>query len=165
MYPLIIFKKTIIPTDFYVLNENVHPTHLFFYYSKLIQILIYFITFCKVVWPCKYIFNYRDAKISFGEDAHFKCIQDFLASGSYDSLLLLDPDTILEESNTIAKTVIQDLPVLSTMLLTNTNLAKKRQKCEFGWGRVSDDKVTFPDEDNKMLLKEPRTFVSNNITY
>ena len=112
-----------------------------------------------------YIFNSRDTKISFGEDAHFKCIQDFLAIGSYDSLLLLDPDTILEESNTIAKTVIQDLPVLSPMLLTNTDLAKKRQKCDFGWGRVSDDKVTFPDEDNMMLLKEPRTYVSDDITY
>ena len=84
-----------------------------------------------------------------------------MVSGSYDSLLFLDPDTILEDSNTIAKTVIQDLSVLSPMLLTNTDLAKKRQKCDYGWDRVSDDKVTFPDEDNRKLLKEPRTFVSN----
>ena len=88
-----------------------------------------------------------------------------MASGSYDSLLLLDPDTILEDSNTIAKTVIQDLTVLSPMLLTNKDLAKKRQKCDFGWNRLSDDKVTFPDEDNGRLLKEPRTLVSNIITY
>ena len=107
----------------------------------------------------------RDANIFFGEDAHFKCVQNFLASGSYDSLLLLDPDTILEDSNTIVKTVIQDLSVLSPMLLTNLDLAKKRQKCDFGWNRLIDDKVTFPDEDNGRLLKEPRTFVSNIITY
>mgnify|MGYP001280855600 FL=1 len=111
------------------------------------------------------IFNSRETKISFGEDAHFKCVQNFLASGSYDSLLLLDPDTILEDFNTIAKTVIQDLSVLSPMLLTNMDLAKKRQKCDFGWNRLSDDKVTFPDEDNGRLLKEPRTLVSNIITY
>ena len=92
-------------------------------------------------------------------------MQDFLATGSYDFLLLLDPDTILEDSNTIVKTVIQDLSVLSPMLLTNLDLAKKRQKCDFGWNRLIDDKVTFPDEDNRGLLKEPRTFVSNIITY
>ena len=102
---------------------------------------------------------FRGWKNSIGKNVNLQCIQDFLESSS-EFVLFLDSDAILEDSNTFSKTVIQDLQVLSPLLVTNKVLAKRKKLCDFGWNRTVNEDVFFPYEQNTLLLETPRTFVS-----
>ena len=107
---------------------------------------------------------FRGSNITYGNDANFQCVNNFLDNSS-NFVLFLDSDAILEDPNTLTRSVVQDLPVISPLLMTNEVRAKKRQKCDFGWNRTTDMTVSFPDEHNRYLVKAPRTLVSSLGTY
>ena len=102
---------------------------------------------------------FRGWSKSIRKDANLQCIRNFLDS-EYEFLLFLDSDAILEDADTFSKTVIQDLPVLSPALFTNKVLARKKQKCDFGWDRNVTQFIFFPDAQNQFLLERPRALVS-----